>query len=231
MNDPLFAGVLVLVGCMLVILWEAIRRRNTAAVVNTLASVAATILPPALEVSLRAGFDRTVTFGPELPLWIAAAGCLHSFGMLGPYDSVRWWDSLTHTVSAALVTALVFAGIIVVDQQSSVVAFSALQIAALAVSFILAAGIFWELVEVAARDVGERYDVEPVLVRYGHLDTVLDLAFDLVGALVVVVADVRLFVPIAEQSPSATATILLWAAAVVVVGSALIAVAVRRGRD
>jgi len=68
-------------------------------------------------------------------------------------------------------------------------------LAVLTVVLTLAAGVFWELIELIARDVGRRYDVEPVLVHYGRRDTTLDLVFDVVGALLVVGFDVRVFVP------------------------------------
>jgi hypothetical protein len=99
-------------------------------------------------------------------------------------------------------------------------------VAGLAVGFVLVVGVFWELVELLARDVGERYDVEPVLVHYGRRDTALDLVFDLVGALAVVGLDVRTFLPLAERHPDGAVTALLAAAAAAVAGSVLAALVV-----
>jgi hypothetical protein len=50
--------------------------------------------------------------------------------------------------------------------------------------FTLAAGVFWELLEWVGRDLAQRVGVEPVLVVYGLDDTMLDLAFDVVGGVV-----------------------------------------------
>jgi hypothetical protein len=88
-------------------------------------------------------------------------------------------------------------------------------------------GVFWELLELAARDVGERFDVEPVLVHYGWRDTVFDLGFDAVGAVVVVAVDLRLFVSILARIPTIVDAILLWSTVVVCVGSLLLAGGVR----
>lgn len=184
-------GLVVLQCGILAILLTAVRRENTAAVVNALAVFVATLLPLAVEVAVRVVLGRTVSLGSALPLWIAVAGCLHAYGMLGPYDSIWWWDLLTHAVSAALVAALAYAAFLVTS-TSGIAAVSAI-----ALTFIV--GIGWELIELVAREVGERYDVEPVLVHYGWRDTAIDLVVDVVAAMVIVLADVRVFVPIAEQ--------------------------------
>ncbi|QLG48139.1 hypothetical protein [Natrinema halophilum] len=223
-------GVTILQGGILVILLEAIRRRDIAAAVNAVVSFAAVFLPLLVEVVAREATSATVSVGPELPLWIAVAGFLHSIGMLGPYDSIRWWDSLTHTVSAMLVAALVYAGLIVVARNTAAVGRSSGGVVVLTILIMVAVGVFWELIELVARDVGERYDVEPVLVHYGWRDTALDLVFDMVGTLLVVVLDLRLFVPLAAEYPNATRRLLTWSIAVILPGSLLMALIVHVGR-
>lgn len=223
MIDPVSLGVAVLQAGILAVLAVALRRGNLAAVANAVASLAAALVPVVGEVALRSTVAPDFGIGPGLALWVAAAGLLHSVGMLGPYDSVGWWDTLTHAVSAALVAALVYGSLVVLARDGGRWVTTA-AVAPLTVGLTLAGGVFWELIELVARAVGERYDVEPVLVHYGWDDTAVDLVFDAAGAAVVVLLDVRIAVPIAERFPGATATALLVAGAVVAGGSAAMAV-------
>lgn len=212
MIDPASVAVATLRIAILVTLAESVRRRNVAAAVNALGALSVTLLPAALEL----GTTRSV--GPILPLWLAIAGLLHAIGMLGPYDSVDWWDHVTHLVSASLVAALFHAAVVV--GYAGTAPFGG--IAAATLLFTLAAGLLWEFFELIARELGERFDLDPVLVHYGWRDTVLDLVFDLVGAVLVVALDVRVFVPIAEQVVGPTRRPVLWSAAAVVVGAVLL---------
>jgi hypothetical protein len=216
MSGPLAALLAVLLAALGATLPVALGRGNVAAAVNALVALAFALL----------SFAATVGFPPSsgdaaaaaLPLWVTVAGLLHSIGMLGPYDGVWWWDHLTHTTSAALVAALVYAGVVVAVDAGGP-ALSPAGVAAVTVGYTFAVGVFWELVELVARAVGERYDVDPVLVHYGWRDTALDLAFDLLGAVVVVALDLRPFVDVAARVPGLTRAALGWAGGAVVVGS------------
>jgi hypothetical protein len=153
--------------------------------------------------------------------------------MLGPYESTDWWDHVTHTVSAGLVAALAYAALTAVARGPAGVGvgpvgvgLGPVGVAGATVAFVMVVGVFWELVELFARHLGEQYGIEPVLVHYGRRDTALDLLFDLVGALAVVTLDVRWFVPIAERHPRAAATALFATGVAAVVGSVLLAVIV-----
>ena len=190
--DALTVGILVVETALLVVLYAAHVQGNTAAVINTLGSVSITFVPAAVDraVGISAGQPPATVSG--LTFIIAVAGLLHSLGMLGLYESTNWWDHLTHTVSAALAAALLYAGLVVWTGGGAVAAVGT-------VLTLLGLGVGWELLESAARDVADRYGIEPVLVQYGWRDTALDLVFDLVGALLVVALDIRLFVPVLES--------------------------------
>ncbi|WP_336336568.1 hypothetical protein [Haloarcula brevis] len=201
----------------------AVRRRNVAAAINAAGAFVLALLPAVAEFGLQIVLARSVAFGPVLPVWLGAAGFLHSLGMLGLYESTWWWDHLTHTVSAALVAALLYAGTIValpvllgVDGSGPA--------APVTVASTFAIGVFWELIELVAREAGERFDIEPVLVHYGWRDTAADLGFDLVGALLILATDLRVFVPLVEQFPVATGAVLLGTGGVVFGGSVLMMV-------
>ncbi|MFB6201396.1 MAG: hypothetical protein ABEI98_05235 [Halorhabdus sp.] len=217
MIDLLSLIVLSLQGAILGLCVVAARRRNVAALVNTVGSLALALTPTALEIISRARPGSALTIDPTLTLWLALAGLLHSLGMLGLYDSTWWWDHLTHTVSAALVAAVLYAGFIVSPDPVRIVGFDSF--AALTVAFTFAVGVFWELVELVAREVGDRLDVDPVLVYYGWQDTALDLVFDLVGALVVVAFDLRTFVPVVERYAAVTTGVLVVSGWTVAIGS------------
>ncbi len=223
MSQFVEVAAVVLVGAVVATLAEALRRGELSASINAAVSLAAALAPPAVASGLDYWWGWTITVTPELTAWVAAAGFLHSLGMLGLYESVWWWDHVTHLVSGSLVAALVYAGFIVLGQDGSGFEASWETAAVFTVVFTFLVGVFWELVELVARDVGERLDVDPVLVHYGWRDTAYDLVFDLVGALLVVALDVRLFVSLADRSVGATRTALVASGVVIVLGSAVMA--------
>lgn len=207
------AGVAVI----LVMGWQ---RRNIPAAVNALVSLLLVLVLVLVDVVSLFAFDRGIAVGPELPLAVALIGLLHSYGMLGPYDEIWWWDHLTHTLAAGLIATLLYSAITATtslsDPHSGI----------LTVVSTVGLGMFWELIELAAREFGKRHDIEPVLVHYGWRDTILDLLFDLLGAVIVVVVGLRPFVANALEFPVATRTLLVGTAFLVGLGSVLLGVVV-----
>lgn len=230
MSAILQTATVVLYGGIILIVFAALRRRDFATVVNGLVSLVVALLPLVVALTGPHVIGTDPTIGAELPLWLAAAGFLHSFGMLGPYDSIPWWDALTHTVSAALLAALFYAAFLVVVPTTGLFTPSMTSIGLLTVAFTFAAGVFWELIELLARDIGERFGIDPVLVHYGWRDTALDLIVDTLAAVLVVVIDVRTFVPLAEQTVAATTALLLGSGAIVIAGSGVLALLLVRYR-
>lgn len=222
MVETLIAVTVVFVVGLVGTLGAALRQGNGAATINAVIAIAVALLPLAIEGVVGQAYGFSPGFGPELGLWLAVAGFLHSLGMLGLYESVWWWDHLTHLISGGLVAALIYAGFLVVGQNAWRDSLEFPMIVLLTVGTTLAAGIFWELIELVARELGEIFDIEPVLVHYGWEDTGYDLLFDTVGAVLIVTLDVRLFVDIAARSPGMTRTLLVSASAVVVGSSVLI---------
>lgn len=208
-------AIALLVVGILATMAEGIRRGSGAVVVNTVAALGVTLVPVAVLLPLDVVTTARVW---ELTLWIATASFLHSLGMLGLYESVAWWDHLTHTLSAGVLAAVFYSASIVAIPLQSGTAAQTLAIAGTTVGLTLLAGVAWELLELVARELGKRYDIEPVLVHYGRRDTVLDLVFDIVGAVVVLAVDVRLFLPIIGQSPETAGVLLAGSAVVCVVG-------------
>lgn len=225
MAYPLVLGVIACLAGIAVIGAVAVRDENAPAALNAGASFLLVLAPVAVDLAVSRVYGVRVGLFPDVSLWVAVAGLLHSYGMLGPYDDVGWWDHLTHTLSAALVAALFYAGVLVAAEAASVSAGNGL-VWAVVVLLTLLAGVFWELIELLAREFGRRFDVPPVLDHYGRRDTVLDLLFDLVGALLVLVADLRAFVPMAEVSPRTTVAALVVSLGGLVVGSLVLSLVV-----
>lgn len=216
-----YLALVALTAGIIGILLIGLQRQNIPAAVNALVSLLLSLVPVLIDVVNWFAFDRGIALGPELPLAIALIGLLHSYGMLGPYDEIWWWDHLTHTLAAGLIATLIYSAL------TATLSVSAPLIGVLTVLFTLALGIFWELIELAAREFGKRHDIEPVLVHYGLRDTILDLFFDLLGAMAVVVLGLRPFVAVAEDFPITTRMLLGGTAMVVVFGSIVLVVVTR----
>lgn len=144
---------------------------------NALVSFGATYLPRVLE------WRYDVELRPWQRLYLNVGMFAHAVGMLGPYDEVWWWDHVTHTYSSTLV-----GGFVRIrarrrghDPRPRVLA------------AVMAAGVLWEVVEYVIHRSSRAVGLEPLLVSYGSEDTLFDLGFDLLGALLVVVFGDRFF--------------------------------------
>lgn len=216
----------VLVGIVVGLL-IALRTGNGPAVANAVGAVVIALLPAFVEVAfMAAGLD--VSFAPVLSPALAVAGLLHVVGMLGLYDTVAWWDHLTHTVSAAIVAAVVQASLYTVDAGVPGATFSRAYVATFTLLFVLAAGVLWEFIELYAREVGERIGAPPVLEHYGLRDTALDLVFNAVGAILVISLDVRTLGTVTEHSATIANLALAASVALVFAGTVVLGIVLEK---
>ena len=157
-------------------LLAGVRRRDPSVVTNGAVSLVFAAIPGRIETA----YD--VRFRPWQRLWVSAAALVHTLGMLGPYDRIWWWDHVTHTLSGVVV-----AGAADVDyrarpegRERASLPFDgrATWITGVTVGF----GLLWEFLEYGIHAVADRRDFEPLLVHYGRFDSVADVAFDLLGA-------------------------------------------------
>ena len=150
---------------------------NLVLAVNALAGFVVTLSP---WVGRRAWGIRLTS---PIVLWLGVAVLFHTVGMAGWYETVWWWDHLTHTLSAALLAALADTGIRLLAAASDRITLPPAFRLVLVLVLTLAAGVLWEVMEFLGRMLATWYGHQPLLVQYGLADTVLDLAFDGLGAL------------------------------------------------
>ncbi|MFC5367306.1 hypothetical protein [Salinirubrum litoreum] len=156
-------------------LWE----RSIAVVVNASLALAITFLPALLRR------DWDVHLGTGLTLWMTLAVLLHTVGMLGFYVSVSWWDHVTHTLSATVVASVGYATARAVDEYSDAIYLPSRFLFVYILLFTMAFGVLWEVLEFSARFVTDLVGVEAVLIQFSVEDTIVDLIFDFVGAVLV----------------------------------------------
>lgn len=149
-----------------------VRRRNPGAVVNAVLALAVASFPAIIERR----YD--IEFRPWQRAYTTTAMLAHAVGMLGLYDDRDWWwwwDHLTHTLSATLLGGFVH-GVARRrgrDPHPRVLA------------VIVGGGVLWELMEYAVHALTDRLGIQPVLIPYSTRDTLDNLAFNLLGALLV----------------------------------------------
>jgi len=149
---------------------------------TSLFALTVTVLPNLLE----GRYD--VPMGVGLTLWITVGVFLHTLGTGYFYGRSFWYHNLAHAASGSLIAAIGYATFRAVDEHSSAVRFPPTFMFVLIVLFVVAIGVFWEIMEfltdlLLVTDSGEGL----VFVQYGLADTMSDLLFDVLGAIVVAV--------------------------------------------
>ncbi|WP_049986976.1 hypothetical protein [Halobellus rufus] len=168
-----------------VMLLAGLALRSGGVVVNATIGLLVTFLPGILERDLGIPMDAGLT------LWISAAVFLHALGTIAwpvigkPYVSVWWWDHVTHALSASLVAGVGYSTTRAVDIHSDSVSFPPRFQFVFILLFVLAFGVFWEVIEFMIGLAADRTGTEGVLTQYGLEDSMLDLVFNTVGAVLV----------------------------------------------
>jgi len=157
----------------------ALARGNATLAVNSLGPLGITFLP----ALLRREYDYAMDTG--LVVWITLAATLHAVGALGLYESLGWYDSLTHAFSASIVAGVGYALARSVERHTTAVTFTRGFRATFVVLFVLAVGVAWEILEFASGGLATLAGGEAVLAQYGTTDIINDLVFNTVGAVLV----------------------------------------------
>jgi hypothetical protein len=168
------------------LLFVGLDRGNTGIIVNTGVALGVTQLVPILER------DYNLPMDPALTLWITSAVFLHALGTVGLpgagvsfYRSLPWWDHLTHALSASVVAGVGYAAVRALDEHSEAVVLPRRFVFVFILLFVIAFGVAWEVLEFLLAEGAALVGSQSVLTQYGLEDTMLDLTFDIVGAVVV----------------------------------------------
>lgn len=160
-------------------------RGNVSIVVNAGVGLAVTQLVPVLERNYEVPMD------PALTLWITSAVFFHALGTLSfpgspvnIYRSLWWWDHFTHALSSSIVAAVGYATVRAFDRHSEAIYIPTRLTFVFVLQFVLAFGVLWEVLEFG---LGLVFGSATVLTQYGLSDTLLDLVFDTIGAVVAAV--------------------------------------------
>lgn len=151
------------------------------AIINGSVGLVITFLPGLLERNYNLPLD------PWLGLWITVAIFLHTVGSAGLYGQIPWWDSLTHAMSASLVAAAGYTTARAIDLHTDEISLPQRFAFVYILVIVLAFGVLWELFEYGLDVLSLATDITMPLAQHGLDDTVRDLMFNSLGAIVVAV--------------------------------------------
>ncbi len=123
------------------------------------------------------------TLDPGLTLWITMAIFLDALGTFAFYDSFARWDHITHTVSASIVAAAGYVLIRAIDIYTDEIYIPKKVMFLFILLFILAIGVLWEILEFITDEIADELGVQAVLIQHGIHDTMKDMSFNLIGAI------------------------------------------------
>ena len=179
-----FLGGLVLFG-----LYEP----NPKVIINASLALAITFAPAILARNYRVSLD------PWLALWVTAAVFLHTLGSAGLYGYLGWWDHLTHALSASLIAGIGYITVRALDLHHDEIHLPKRYIFVYIIIFVMAFGVIWELFEYGLDVVALETGLEMPLAQHGIDDTVRDMMFNTLGAIVVATAAQVHLSPTAEE--------------------------------
>ena len=126
-----------------------------------------------------------IPLDPWLGVWITSAVLFHTLGSAWFYAQVPWWDHLTHALSASLIAGAGYTTLRAVDLHSEEIRIPPRFAFVFIFVVVLAFGVVWELFEFALDVVADETGVSMPLAQFGLDDTVADLTYNSVGALLV----------------------------------------------
>lgn len=153
--------------------------RQLPLLVNAGTMLGITFLPAVLER------DYGIPIEPGLALWITSAVFLHALGTVGLYDVLSQWDTLTHLYSATVIAAAGYTTLRVIHLHVPSVYLPPWAMFAFTIVFVVAMGVAWEILEFFADQSARHLGVEAVLAQRGIDDTITDMLFNAVGAVLV----------------------------------------------
>jgi hypothetical protein len=150
-------------------------------VVNSVIGLLISFLPSLLER------DPGISLSPGLVIWIISALFLHALGSAGFYTAIPWWGHLTHSLSASLVAEIGYTVVRSVDIHSEEVRLPDRFMFVFILMTVLAFGVVWELFEYGLDIIANITKLTMPLAQHGLEDTMKDMTFNTIGALIVAV--------------------------------------------
>ena len=126
-----------------------------------------------------------IPLDPWLGVWITGAVLFHTLGSAWFYAQIPWWDHLTHALSASLVAGAGYTTLRAIDLHSDEIQIPSRFAFVFIFVVVLAFGVVWELFEFALDLVADETGISMPLAQFGLDDTVLDLMYNSMGALIV----------------------------------------------
>ena len=134
-----------------------------------------------------------ITMNVGLVLWITLAMSLHALGTVplpgldfeSLYGSTWWWDHMTHALSSSLVVGSAYAITRALQEHTEHLHMGPRFTLVYLLIFVMAFGVFWELIEFYVAIGAQVLGIPRVLTQYGLDDTVLDLIYNSIGGLLV----------------------------------------------
>lgn len=151
------------------------------AITNGSIALLVTFIPALLER------DYNLILNPWLGLWITTAVFLHSLGSAGLYGQIGWWDHVTHATSASLVGGIGYTVARAVDVHHEEIYIPNRFAFVFILIMVLAFGVLWEMFEYGLDVIAATTNVTMPLAQHGMDDTVRDLMFNSLGAIVIAV--------------------------------------------
>jgi len=166
---------------------------DSKAVVNGSITLVVTFVPALLEHRYDLPLD------PWLALWLTAAVFLHVLGSSGLYVYVPWWDHVTHSLSASLVAGVGYTFARAIDLHHDDITIPTEIAFVYLFVVVLSFGVVWELFEFGLDVAASWSGLTMPLAQHGLDDTVKDLMYNSLGALIVGAFGQVHFVGIAES--------------------------------
>ena len=171
------------------LIFVGLERQSPTIVLNALLGFGITFLPAILER------DHQIPMNPGLTMWITAAAFLHAIGIIGIpgtsqglYNAIPFYDHITHALSASVVAGVGYATVRALDQHSDGIELPPRFMFVFILVFVLAFGVVWEIVEFSVDVVTTSLEVEMSgFTQHGLNDTLLDLVFNTIGAVIVAI--------------------------------------------
>jgi len=186
---------------MVAILGVGLYTGNLGVAFNAAVGLLVTQVPAVLERRYQ------ITMDVLLVLWITLAMFLHAVGtvpLLGPdfqslYGATWWWDHMTHALSSSLVVGSGYAVTRALQEHTEYIHLSPKFTFVYLLVFVMAFGVFWELIEFYIAVAAGLFGIPEVLTQYGLEDTVLDLVYNTMGGLLVAIFGTTYLTSISDQ--------------------------------